>query len=273
MQVFPKGRYKEIVPLFARFSHQIIAKSVLAGYTKGAVYVDEVSTPTASLINGMGFEILVAGDAGNRRFSEEVADYIANQAVPAAKEAGAPLLTVYPETYQWARTLQKCLDERVGHVSNKSKQFYTLKAHQFKKYHKALPEYASLRAIDTDLLNDETLLNRGHLLQWIQSSWTSMDAFFQKGLGYCVIEGGTIVHWCLAIFAAGTKLEFALMTVDGYQGKGYARAGASACMEQAIANGKEPLWNCDKENAASIAVAEALGFEKKREYELFEIKL
>ncbi|PTM56429.1 GNAT family N-acetyltransferase [Desmospora activa] len=273
MQIFPKERYKEMVPFFARFPHQIISKSVLAGYTKGTVYADKVSTPTASLLNGLGFEILVAGDAGNRSFSEEAADYIANQAVPAAKEAGAPLLTVYPETYQWVHTLQKRLDERVGYISKKSKQFYALKAHQFKKYHKALPEYASLRAIDADLLKDETLLNRDHLQKWIETSWTSMDAFFQKGLGYCVIEDGTIAHWCLAIFAAGAKLEFALMTVDGYQGKGYAKAGASACMEQAIADGKVPLWNCNKENAASIAVAEALGFEKRRDYELFEIKL
>lgn len=273
MQLVPTARYPEIGSLFTDMPHQPIVKSILAGNTKGEVYSDHTSPPKSSIVNGMGFEILVAGEAGNTRFNEEAANYIVNNVMPIAKEAGAPLITIYPETDVWARLIQQKLGEMGQQADKKSKLFYTLEKRQFKKDNKELPNHASLTAINTSVLKDETLLNREYLRQWIDSSWTSAEAFLEKGIGYCVIEDNAIVHWCLAVFAAERKLEFALMTVAGYEGKGYAKVGASACMEEALTAGKQPLWNCDKDNAASIAVAKSLGFEQQLDYEVLEIKL
>lgn len=273
MQLVPTARYPEIGSLFAHMPHQPIVKSILAGNTKGEVYSDCTSTPKSSIVNGMGFEILVAGETGNTRFNQEAANYVAGKVMPSAKEAGAPLVTIYPETDAWARMLQKKLGEMGKQVDKKTKLFYTLEPQQFKKDNKEMPSHASLTAVNASVLKDETLLNREYLRQWIDSSWTSVDTFLKKGIGYCVIEGNAIVHWCLAIFAAEMKLEFALMTVAGYQGKGYAKAGASACMEKSLSIGKQPHWNCDKDNAASITVAKSLGFEQQLDYEVLEIKL
>ncbi|WP_263705525.1 GNAT family N-acetyltransferase [Shouchella tritolerans] len=273
MQRVPTARYPEIGSLFAHMSHQPIVKSILAGNTKGEVYSDCTLTPKSSMINGMGFEILVAGDAGNTRFNQEAANYVADKVVPIAKKAGAPHVTIYPETDVWAHMFQKKLGEMGKQADKKSKRFYTLERQQFKKDNKELPNHATLTAINASVLKDETLLNREYLRQWIDSSWTSVESFLKKGIGYCVIEGDVIVHWCLAVFAADRKLEFALMTVAGYEGKGYAKAGASACMEKALSMGKQPLWNCNKDNGASIAVAKSLGFKQQLDYEVLEIRL
>lgn len=156
--------------------------------------------------------------------------------------------------------------------SKVKKRFYTF-SDSYRQPQKPLRDNASLKPIDATLLNDPSLSNLDKVTQWIELSWPSADLFLQKGVGYCVVEENTIASWCLSAFATDHQLEFALMTDGAFRSKGYAKVAASACMKYCINNEKQPLWNCDADNIASISVAESIGFKKTLDYDVLQIKL
>jgi RimJ/RimL family protein N-acetyltransferase len=60
------------------------------------------------------------------------------------------------------------------------------------------------------------------------------------------------------------------LSVDTYdlqqRGRGFATLTAKACIDQCLAQGLTPVWTADESNAASLALARKLGFEKVGEY-------
>ncbi|MDE1368877.1 GNAT family N-acetyltransferase [Bacillus licheniformis] len=53
------------------------------------------------------------------------------------------------------------------------------------------------------------------------------------------------------------------------RGRGFAVSCASAFIAHAIKNRLKPRWDCDRQNRASIRLAEKLGFRPVKTYSLF----
>ncbi|WP_179298574.1 GNAT family N-acetyltransferase [Evansella halocellulosilytica] len=100
-----------------------------------------------------------------------------------------------------------------------------------------------------------------------------MEQFLKNGVGYCIIENGTIASWCLSTFAVDDQIELAVITEEDFRGKGYAKQVAFACIKYCQEKRKQPLWNCDDENVSSIVVAEGVGFKKSLDYDVFKINV
>ena len=79
---------------------------------------------------------------------------------------------------------------------------------------------------------------------------------------------GQVVDGCVVSRAAVKPLsdivwDLSVDTAPGYRGRGFAKSTVSAALRHIFANGRLAGWGCDRDNAASLRVAAAVGF---REY-------
>ena len=63
-----------------------------------------------------------------------------------------------------------------------------------------------------------------------------------------------------AAFRLEDQLEIGVETYPAFRGMGLAKYAAAAVIDYCIAEGLQPIWACRKQNAASLALALALGF-------------
>jgi len=61
-------------------------------------------------------------------------------------------------------------------------------------------------------------------------------------------------------FMADEAQEVGISTLPWYRGNGYARAACSAMLKRLIDSGICPMWSTSAENAASVRLAESVGF-------------
>ncbi len=94
--------------------------------------------------------------------------------------------------------------------------------------------------------------------------WGSLATFYACGIGYAVLREGQPVSSCISIFLGGGHAEIALSTQEPYRRKGLAFLTASAMIDECLARGLIPDWQCFY-NPPSEALALKLGFIDKTE--------
>ncbi len=92
------------------------------------------------------------------------------------------------------------------------------------------------------------------------SGYKTPHEMVTAGIAAAAIVAGKIV--AIAHVYADTHLhaDIGVSTLEAWRGKGFATAAASLVAEQIQARGKVPAWSCGEDNAASLRVAQKLGF-------------
>lgn len=109
--------------------------------------------------------------------------------------------------------------------------------------------------------------------QWtheMERIFGGLHRFFLHGLGFCLVQGESILAEAYAAFWGGGPVEIAVVTDRRHRRKGL---GAWVCIElieACEAMGFETCWNCDRRNHASIGLARRLGYRSMTGYKLFE---
>ena len=115
-------------------------------------------------------------------------------------------------------------------------------------------------AIDADLLQREDLRNLERVRAEVEWMWPSLDRYVERGFGCAALCGGAVVCWCTAEYVSADRCGIGIETLPAFQNKGVG-TGAAACFVRAcLDRGIIPHWECHRGNAASIRVAEKLGF-------------
>lgn len=130
-----------------------------------------------------------------------------------------------------------------------------------------------MRRLDGPLLQSDQLDNLRGVLGWIQSFWHTVGDLRDTGFGFCLLQGETIVSWCLTIYASGEDYELGLTTASGHRSRGHATLVAAACVEHSVERGFVPHWHCNEENLPSIRVAEKVGFSDPTRYTIYVLPL
>ncbi|WP_313918375.1 GNAT family N-acetyltransferase [Tahibacter sp.] len=90
--------------------------------------------------------------------------------------------------------------------------------------------------------------------------WPDAPGFLAKGGGYCVTADEQVASLAFAAFRLEDQLEIGVETYPAFRGMGLAKYAAAAMIDYCITEGLQPIWACRKQNAASLALALALGF-------------
>jgi RimJ/RimL family protein N-acetyltransferase len=105
------------------------------------------------------------------------------------------------------------------------------------------------------------------LARRVERTCVSRERFLERGLGFCLLRGSTLVSSCFSAFVEGTAHEIKINTfVQGYRRKGLATWCARAYVDHCLANGLTPVWTTSEANAASVGLAAKLGFERIGEH-------
>jgi GNAT superfamily N-acetyltransferase len=131
------------------------------------------------------------------------------------------------------------------------------------------PPGFELRLLDERLVGEASSLG----LELGSRFWPSERAFLEGGLGVCALDGGQVASVCYAACVAGGQAEVDVLTRPEYRGRGLARAVGARFVDECLARGIQPTWDCFRENAASMSLAASLGFARERTYSLYSFTI
>lgn len=111
--------------------------------------------------------------------------------------------------------------------------------------------------------------NKEFIENKILNYWHSMDAFHSNAKGFCLLIDDIVVSMAFTGWIAGNTHEISIETADDYRCKGFAKICATALINYYLEQGYLPYWECEKDNIASVKLAENLGFSKLYDYSCF----
>ena len=114
------------------------------------------------------------------------------------------------------------------------------------------------KRISQDII--ESIENNKAFIDYIKFAWTSLDEYFDKGLGYCAVNENDFANICISVFASENEREVGIKTFSGFQRKGLAYLTACAYIEECLEKKFIPVWSCFSDNDKSVKLAEKLGY-------------
>ena len=102
--------------------------------------------------------------------------------------------------------------------------------------------------------------------------WPNAAAFVAHARAQVICHAGEAAAICYAAALENGRAEVDIFTRPEYRGKGFAMMAAVRFVDDCLAHGVEPLWDCFTNNAGSMALRERLGFlDCAAPYEFFTI--
>jgi hypothetical protein len=92
------------------------------------------------------------------------------------------------------------------------------------------------------------------------SCYRDVEDLLTHGVIACAILAGTVVATALTAARSERYAEIGVYTRKGYRRRGYATVAASAVCRRVQAGGQTPVWSAGASKAASLRVADRLGF-------------
>jgi RimJ/RimL family protein N-acetyltransferase len=258
-----RAEYERARPLFEPLRYHLASAAVLDGNSPGRVFVDDPAQPrTAFMLSPEG--CCLAGDPDNRAFGDSINhDIVSERAL--GDDVRVLFLVVHPE--RWRERLPGLLDPYPS-LAMKRRHYvcrtlrYDWRAH--------LPAGCTVRRIDRELLESPRLHMPGHVTDWMENNWGSIDRFLQGGFGFVTVRAGEVALWSLSDCVSGDRCEIGIRTMPAHRRCGLATVTASAVVEYALSCGFTMVgWHCPADNIGSIRTAKKAGFRRERDYSAY----
>ncbi len=154
-----------------------------------------------------------------------------------APEAFAPLLrATFPMVRLWPRVI-RAQPDGVGQISPCA--------------------YPLRRLVASDAIHLEALEPAS---TWISKTWGGPYGLAQSGYAWGAFVAGQLAAVACTFFLGATYEDIGIVTRPQFQGWGLVTACTAALCHDIRARGHRPSWSTSLDNAASIRVAEKLGF-------------
>lgn len=137
---------------------------------------------------------------------------------------------------------------------------------QLEAYTKQIPEGIRIKKIN------EKLYQQALKEEWSKdfcSNFSSPEDFEQHGLGYVALEGKQIIAGCSAYGRGHDRLAIQVETKEDYRNQGLGLACSATFILECLNQGIYPDW--DAANLQSVSLAEKLGYEFDKEYQVYEL--
>ncbi|MFB5662595.1 GNAT family N-acetyltransferase [Alteribacillus sp. HJP-4] len=264
----PRNKFHRCVPLLEHNRHTEVEAIVKENNT-GRIFVDNLLSPQSGMVwqgNNDGFFFI--GDAQSEIFYHELSsfiDTIIRQEMLAMELEEFEMIGTHPGWNKMFPTLfpDRSLQQWEQHV-------YTFEESSHFPELPPLHEKYKIKRITEALYESKSYINISYIHRKIKESWLSAEAFFEKGRGYCAVDGDEIVSLCYTNYAADRKQCIAIETSEAHQKKGLAARVGLHYVKDCIQEGLIPYWDCMASNEASAALARKLGFTYQFSYSGYE---
>jgi hypothetical protein len=247
-------------------------KSIVAGTNPGRIFVDNIEEPRSGMIwqgNLDGFTFI--GDSKNDTFNQEIKLYIDNVITIQAKEQGIDWFECIGNHPSWYITFQEIFSDR--ELKSWDQNVYTLSPHTFRALGKQeIDDSIRICKITKEMVRSDEVGNLEFVKSKITEFWESEEKFFEKGIGFCVLDRNSIVSVCISGYRYKDIHGIDVETVQSHQGNKLAQRVTYSFVDYCLSHGFTPYWDCMEVNLPSNAVAKKLGFSKEFGYKGYEFK-
>lgn len=230
--------------------------------------MDDRARPTAAFIwNDIRYGFL-AGDPDNEIFAAALSMLLEEKLLPEAESSHDPSLILYPYPQSWAEKIDKIA--RGCSPVTLYRQIFSFDPVNTSvgDWRDHLPVDCDMLPIDAQMLDDDE-----ELAGEMDFLWGDREKFLQYGFGFCLRKGGEIISNCFSVFVSRGRYEISITTHPEYRRRGFGTLAAAAYIERCLQHNIEPVWQCWKDNAASVKLAQKLGFVPEMDYPVYLIEL
>jgi GNAT superfamily N-acetyltransferase len=259
----PPANIESYAELFPGPQAAMVVASIAAGNSAAQLWEAAQRASAAVLLWDKGNNVFyLAGAPIGQATRRELAGLIAAHTRPLALAEGRP----YFKARALAPSNESALAEIFGGVALREAHtlFYSLTSAQGDAPPAPALEGARFEPIDRALLVG-VLENLAPVRAEIQAMWPSEQRFYSHGFGCAAIVAERLICWCTAEYVSADRCGIGIATEPAYERRGVATATAARFVQLARQRGVAPHWECGSWNAASIRVAEKIGFERVAE--------
>ncbi|ENQ3080339.1 GNAT family N-acetyltransferase [Bacillus cereus] len=245
-------------------------QAIIEGNNPGRVFVDHVDLPQSGLVwfgNLDGFVFI--GNPNNESFNCEIKQFLNEEIAQEAIELGVHWFEGFGHGTNWDDTIKKILSGYSYEESNQKVYKLYENQYQIQNEPKMDEGYTLLKITEENVITNR-LYDNSFFVAQLSLFWSSMEAFFEKGMGYAVMYKNEVVSICFSGFVSGNTHAVAIETVEEYRGKKSAQKVAHVYVQDCFTNGYTPYWDCMEGNIPSIAIAESLGFVNMFNYIVYD---
>jgi RimJ/RimL family protein N-acetyltransferase len=123
-----------------------------------------------------------------------------------------------------------------------------------------------IRKITNELYENEEITNIVFIRAKILEFWTTPKDFFEKGIGYCIVQNNEIISLCFLGFVERNIHCITIKTLQSHQGQKLAQKVTHAFVKNCFEKEFTPYWDCTETSFPSNAVAKRVGFTKHFNY-------
>lgn len=258
--------FAQIKPLSANLHFCVPLQAVLEGNAPGRVFVDQAHAPPSAFVwTRWGYYYLL-GSSHNAAFVSALAQQLADELLPASLAGGEPEPILYPDDPGWKTHWETLFEGRqTFEIYRRVHAFDRAAFDRLPDWRAHIPAGFAITRIDRDLLAQTG--DRFGLGQ----TWSSVDDFAEKGIGFAVWNGDKLASTCLSAFVGAGKAEISIHTDEAYRRRGLAQLAAQAFIGACLQQGLTPNWECFWDNEPSVALAQKLGFEMRFDHPVYVV--
>jgi hypothetical protein len=224
--------------------------AVLKGNHTGKAVVDRQRNPSHCVLRT---------DAALTYFTDQTSQAFLDKAITQFRKAGSVWL-VWPH-----KTSLKPPEIKDAKVIGRLEFYgYDPVSDFLDRLRKQLPTGYEIRTIGAELL--ERCEWRGEMEYYAGS----LDNFLKHGIGLCMLHKNEIICEAYASALGKTRAEIGAITHKAFRGRGYAPIACVYLIDICEWRGFQAYWSCDADHTASTRVAQKLGFQHERAYQIFE---
>ncbi len=253
-----KADYPRAENLFTKLKTNTAIESIFNYKNEARLLVDNPEKPESIFILNSWAYYYLAGETENDHFNSSLVEFLENDFFPECIKTNYNTgFAFYPDTDQWCKKTEELFSHMNLHKSGKT--YFNYDENRFNKnWRDRIPEGFSVKRISPEIIN--SIKNNQEFVDYIKFAWTSVDKYFDKGLGYCAIDDKDFATICISVFASEKEREVGIKTFSDFQRKGLAYVTACAYIEECLKNDFVPVWSCFSENEVSVKLAEKLGY-------------
>lgn len=221
------------------------AFNVLEGIHQGQILVDDPAHPARAVVRESIYGTLYFGGQVNASLVEQMIGHF--------HPLGEVGMGCWPDD-----TLNSMIPSSADYDGRTL--YFTERSQPFGEEPIPLPEGYRLVA------RDRLLLRQSFDYDSTLAAFGTEESMLQHTLGVVVLYEGKVV--CEAATGAPTHglIEVGVMTADAHRRQGLALAVCTKLIQECEARGYKTWWDCAAQNAASIRLAQKLGYRNGREY-------
>ncbi len=250
--------YPRAEHLFTKLQTQTAIESIFTYKNEARLFVDHPEKPESICILNSWAYYYLAGEAENDHFNASLVEFLEHDFFPECiKTNYNTRFAFYPDTDQWCQKTEALFSHLNLHKSGKT--YFTYDEHRFNiHWRESIPEGFSVQRISPEIIH--AIPNNQEFVEYIKFAWTTVDQYFDKGLGYCAVNAKDFATICISVFASEHEREVGIKTFPDFQRKGLAYVTACAYIEECLKNDLVPVWSCFSDNEISVKLAEKLGY-------------